>query len=65
MSASKPSKSSKTSKNDIKDEEDNKENKKATLKKIFPDTLEKTEKQIEGLKVKISKFEQKMKSRVS
>jgi len=69
MSASKASKSSKNNKNDKKDknvdkEEEDKENKKASLKKIFPDTLEKTEKQIEGLKVKISKFESKMKSRV-
>ena len=45
------------SQNAIKEEEDNQKNK---LKRIFPDTLEKSEKGIINLKSKISKLEMKL-----
>ena len=54
----------KSHKEEVKNNVEGTKDKKNTLKKVFPDTLEKTEKQIEALQTKISKLEFKMKTRV-
>ncbi len=52
------------SKKKEKKESRNEEEGKKALKKVFPDSEEKTKKAIDSLKSKIKKFEEKMKSRV-
>lgn len=49
--------------NDKKEDEDE-DNSKNKLKKVFPDNIEKTEKCIQGLKIKIEKLEAKLRRKV-
>jgi hypothetical protein len=57
-------KSKKKDKIKKKVEEDDDDPKKGKLKKVFPEDLDKTDKAIKNLKVKITKHEAKLKSRV-